>query len=183
MREHQVVIDEIEISKRVHQLALEISKQYRGEEIVLVGILKGAFVFLTDLAREIEVQSLDGNGVRRCFIEFLSVSSYGDSREPGDVKIELDIRRSVRGMHVLIVEDVADTLQTLHRIRQHLLEKSPESVRIAVMLAKPHKHQRDDVPLEFVGFSGPYGFVYGYGMDLEGAYRALPFIAEASIET
>ncbi|MCX6714705.1 MAG: hypoxanthine phosphoribosyltransferase [Candidatus Uhrbacteria bacterium] len=180
---HRVLVSEDEILEKIEEIAAQICADYRGKEIVLVGILKGAFMFLTDLAREIEHLSQDGEGVSACVIEFMSISSYGNSRQPGDMRIELDVRSSVHGRNVIIVEDVADSLETLYRVRQILSENGAAEIRVAVLLQKPDGHKRDDVTLDYVCFKIEHaGFVYGFGMDVEEKFRALPFIAVADPE-
>ncbi|OGL76177.1 hypoxanthine phosphoribosyltransferase [Candidatus Uhrbacteria bacterium RIFCSPHIGHO2_12_FULL_47_12] len=180
---HRVLLSEDDILEKIEGIATQICEDYRGQEVILVGILKGAFVFLSDLAREIEHQSQDGKGVSACFVEFMSISSYGDSRKPGDIRIEHDVRQSVRGQNVIIVEDVADSLETLYRVRQILSEKGAAEIRVAVLLEKPEGHKRSDVSLDYVCFRiENAGFVYGYGMDVAEKSRALPFVAVADPE-
>lgn len=181
--EHRILLSGMEIHRRVIELAQQICIDYRGQSIVLVGLLKGAFMFLKDLGTEIERISLSGVGVSACYVDFLKVGSYGESRQSGMIKLELDMSRSASGMHVIIVEDVADTLNTLAWTIAHIRNKQPSSLRVCVLLAKPDKFRRHDVLLDYVGFERTNtGFLYGYGMDLEGAYRALSFIAIADSE-
>jgi len=180
MRTHKVLLSEGQIRRQVHKIAKRICVDFRGKDLVLVGVLKGAFVFLTDLAREIERLSLYDEGVQSCRIEFMSISSYGESRKPGDMRIELDVRCSLNDCNVILIEDVADSLETLHRVRQILLERHPRELRICVLLQKPDCHKRTDVPLHYVCFSiENAGFVFGYGMDEQEKSRGLPYIAVA----
>lgn len=173
---HRILLNELQISQAVRQIAVQISKDFEGQEVVLVCVLKGAFIFAADLMRDIERLSGDG-GVASCRIEFMRTSSYGDAQTPGEVKIELDVGHSLRGLNVIIVEDVADTLHTLAHLLAHLRAKGPKDLRTAVLLTKPHNHQRTDVVIDYVGIMGGVGFVVGYGMDEVGARRGLPYIA------
>ena len=175
MSKHTVLFTERRIQERVRELGVQISADYDGKEIVLVGLLKGACVFLVDLGRVIETIGR----VDACRMEFLGVESYGEGRIPGDIRIDLDVRRSLRHQHVIVVDDVADTLRTFKTVVRHIKEKRPKSVRTCVLIEKPDKH-KVRVKLDYVGFSRPnLGFIYGYGMDLEGRFRFLPFIATA----
>jgi len=177
--EHDILYSEEEIQARVQDIAQRISDKHAGQEIVLVGVLKGAFMFLRDLGVAIEKIGK----VASCKIDFVSTSSYGHGRKPGDVKIELDLRRSVLGKIVIVVEDVGDRLHTLYTIIQHVGDKNPAVLEIATFFMKPDKHERDDVKVDYVGISQrDAGFLYGYGMDLAGACRCLPFIAVADPE-
>jgi hypoxanthine phosphoribosyltransferase len=176
---HHILYTEDHILNRVRELAEQVNDDYAGEKIVLVAVLKGGFIFSADFMREIVCLRLEELMAAPVMIEFMSVSSYGDGTRPGDIKIELDLRRSIKGEHVILVEDVADTLNTLGSIQKHLRSKSPKSLRTVVFLSKPHNHQREGVELDYVGIVAEptVGFVYGYGMDAAGAGRGLPFIA------
>ncbi|MEK7614825.1 MAG: phosphoribosyltransferase family protein [Patescibacteria group bacterium] len=170
-----------EIKAAVDRIARQICREFHGQDIVLVGLLRGGFMFLTDLAVAIETQEMQDSDyhVRTCAVEFMKVSSYGDGRESGVVKIDLDLQSSVEGKIVILVDDVADTLKTLESVLRHVAEKKPRTIRIAVMISKPDKHQRTLV-LDYVGFERVNaGFLFGYGMDLAGAHRGLPYIAVA----
>jgi hypoxanthine phosphoribosyltransferase len=170
------------IQEAVHKIARQITEDYRGQDILLVCILKGSIIFTADLAREIERIAEAEGGVRTCRIDFMRTSAYGDSTTPGDVRIILDLDRSVRGENVILIEDVADTLHTLARLQAHIRAKQPASLKTAVLLTKPHNHERDDVPLDYVGIVGTgAGFVIGYGMDDAGTKRGLPFIVEKQV--
>lgn len=173
----RVLYSEGAIASAVKRIAIQITEDFRGQEIMLVCVLRGAFVFAADLLREIERLS-PYNGVAACRIEFMQASSYKESTVPGDVEIKLDLVRSLKDQNVILVDDVADTLQTLAYLRAHVLAKGPKVLRTAVLLTKPHKHQRKDVPIDYIGFEGDkeVGFVVGYGMDDAGARRGLPYI-------
>ncbi len=178
----KILYTESDIHAAVERIASEISRDFAGEDILLVCILKGSIIFTADLAREIELISLEGKGVNSCRIDFMRASSYGDSEEPGDVELKLDLDRSVRGENVILIEDVADTLHTLARLQRHIRSKEPASLKTAVLLTKPHNHQRDDVHMDYVGIVGHgAGFVIGYGMDDAGKLRGLPHIIEKQV--
>ncbi len=178
---HSVLLTAEQIQVQVRVIARRICQDFERQDIVLVGLLNGAFPFVNDLARAIEMQ-VDGVDPRvsHCYVEFMSVSSYGKGRVTGELKIEMDVRHSLQGKNVIIVDDVADSLQTLGNVLGYVKAKLPARLHVAVLLDKPDNHKRTDVKLRYVGFSIPgAGFVYGYGMDLEDACRGLPFIADA----
>ncbi len=162
-------ISEEEIQRRVSELADEISKDYEGKEIVLVGVLKGAFVFLADLMRKLKVPSR---------VDFLAVSSYGKFTETtGQVKIIKDLDHPIEHEHVLIVEDILDTGLTLNYIYSLLRKRNPASLKTVVLLDKPEKRLVDFKP-DYVGFTVPPVFLVGYGLDAAEKYRYLPYITE-----
>jgi hypoxanthine phosphoribosyltransferase len=163
----QPLIPESEIAKRANELGGRIAADYAGKDLVLVGLLKGAFPFIADLARAIDLDFL---------VSFMIVSSYGGGQvSSGEVKIVQDIDCPIEGKHVLIVEDIVDTGQTLARVIAHLQPRSPASVRICAMLDKPSRRVVD-LAADYVGFAIEDLFVVGYGMDLDGLYRNLPYI-------
>jgi len=155
------------IDERVKAIGAEISKEYHGKSIVLIGVLKGAAIFLADLARSIEVDNT---------FDFVAVSSYGRARvSSGAVKLIKDIDNPIEGKHVIIVEDILDTGLTLSYLRGLMLQHKPASLKIATCLDKP---ERRLVPIEadFVCFKIPNRFVIGYGMDFAERYRGVPDI-------
>lgn len=171
--QHRLLFSEQKVRAAISRVAKQISRDFAGREIVLVGILKGAAFFLVHLAELIE----RAGKVKACRWDFLRVSSYRDGQTPGEIKIELDLSRSPKGQNIIVVEDVADTLHTLYHVIRHIRAQQPANLRVAVLLDKPDGHQRTDISLKYVGLSRQYaGFVYGCGMDLEGAIRGLPFI-------
>lgn len=168
-----VLIPAARIARRVRELAAEIRAAYWGQPLVLVGVLKGAFVFLADLARHLDLP------VR---IDFLRVQSYGDRTETsGSVRVEFDLTQPVRGEHVLLVEDIIDTGLTARAVLKMLAAKHPHSVRLCTLLHKPAR-RRVEVPIDFVGFRIPDRFVVGYGLDHMGKYRNLPYIGYIELE-
>jgi len=159
------------IQKRVRELADEISKDYFGREIFTVGVLKGAFVFLSDLIRYLKVPlSLD----------FIAIASYGDSTSSsGVVKLLKDLDTEVESRHVLVVEDIVDTGLTLNYLVKILSTRHPATLRVCTLLDRPSR-RKVKVDLHYVGFSIPDVYVVGYGLDFSQKYRNLPYIAELS---
>ena len=169
----RVLIAEEEVARRVRELARTISAEYADAgEIVLVGVLKGAFVFLADLARLLTVPHI---------VDFIAVSSYGTSTASGEVRLELDLRSRLEDRHVLIVEDIVDTGHTLHYLRELLSARNPASVATAVLLRKPDRLETV-VATEYVGFDIPDVWVVGYGLDLADQFRTLPYVGQLDDE-
>ena len=159
-----VLFSQQQIADRVHALGAQISRDYAGQSIVLIGVLKGAAIFLADLARSIRIDNT---------FDFVAVSSYGRARvSSGAVKLIKDIDNPIEGKHVLLVEDILDTGLTLSYLRQLMLQHQPASLKIATCLDKP---ERRLVPIEadYIGFSIPNRFVVGYGMDFAERYRGI----------
>jgi hypoxanthine phosphoribosyltransferase len=166
----EVLLTEEEIVKRVGELGEQISREYSDKDLLLVGILKGSFVFMADLMRSISIP---------ISIDFVGVSSYGSAtKSSGVVRITKDLDESVEGKHVLVVEDIVDTGWTLRLsyIADNLRAKKAASVRICTLLDKPDRREAD-VNLDYVGFVIPNKFVVGYGLDYKGLYRNLPYVA------
>jgi len=156
-----------ELSARVNELAAQITRDYAGRSLVLLCVLKGSFVFAADLARAIALPV-------RC--EFLGVRSYGDdTKSSGVVQITQDLTRPVEGDHILIVEDIVDTGLTLSYLREQLRSRNPASVKVAALLHKPARMQRQ-VDIDYLGFTIEDVFVVGYGLDYAERYRNLPFL-------
>ncbi len=153
---------------RIAEMGAEITEAYRDHaDLVLVGVLKGSFVFLSDLARAIDLPLQ---------IDFLGLSSYGNSEETsGVVQVTQDLTRPVANTHVLVVEDIVDTGLTMKYLLENLATRRPASVRVCSLLHKPARTQVD-VPIDFVGFTIPDRFVIGYGLDYQSRLRNLPFI-------
>jgi hypoxanthine phosphoribosyltransferase len=170
MREQKFkkIITKWRLKRKVTELGKKISKDYADKNPVLVGILKGSFIFLADLIRELDMPHE---------IDFISVASYGtETKATGVVKLLKDLSINIKGRHVIIVEDIVDTGLTLNYIRKNLLTRSPKSLEILTLLDKK-KRRKVNVPLKYVGFSIPGDFVVGYGLDYGEQYRNLPFIA------
>lgn len=161
----EVLFSAQEVQKRVKEMGTEITRDYQGEELLVAGILKGAFIFMADLVRNI-----DG----MVNIDFMDVSSYGASTETsGEVRIMKDLEGSIEGRHVLIVEDIVDTGLTLHYILSVLRQRNPKSLEVCTLLDKPSRRQ-SEVVAKYKGFAIPDKFVVGYGLDYAERYRNLP---------
>ena len=164
----KVLISENDIQSKIKEIAAEINKEYAGKQPILIGILKGAFVFLADLSRELTVPHS---------VDFMDVSSYGeDVKTSGIVKIEKDIDRSVAGEDVILVDDIIDTGLTMTYISDYLQNHKPASIRICSLLSKPSRRVVE-VKSDFLGFEIPDEFVIGYGLGHKGLYRNLKYIA------
>ena len=160
-----------QIEARVAELAAQISKDYAGEgNLYLIGILKGAFIFLADLSRQITVPHI---------VDFMALSSYGKTSEStGVVRILMDLREPIVEQHVLIVEDIVDSGHTLSYLSKTLQGRRPASMKNCVLLQK--RREQLDVSVDYLGFEIPDVWVVGYGLDLADEYRTLPYIAEIS---
>lgn len=161
-----VLIPEEDVRARIREIAEEISEKYRGEEVVLIGILNGSVFFLTALAQQLSIP---------LELDFMAASSYVGTDSTGKVLITKDLERSIKGRHVLIVEDIVDTGQTLHLLREMLETKQPASLEIVTLLDKPDR-RKVDFEADIIGFRIPDKFVIGWGMDFNQKYRELPFI-------
>ncbi len=166
-----VMISEREVKARVAELGRQISEHYRnsGSDMVLVGLLRGSFVFMADLCRAIDLSHE---------VDFMTASSYGGGMNSSrDVKILKDLDEDIRGKDVLIVEDIIDSGNTLSKVREILQLREPKSLAICTLLDKPSRREVP-VPVEWIGFSIPDEFVVGYGIDYAQRYRHLPFIGK-----
>ena len=163
----EVLITEEQIQAKVKELAERISRDYRNKNPVLVAVLNGAFVFLADLVRSLDLP---------CTIDFVSWSSYGkDTSSSGVFRIMKDLESNVESKHVLIVEDIIDTGLTLHYLLDNIRARKPASVRVAALLDKPSR-RKIEAKADYLGFQIPDAFVVGYGLDFAQRYRNLPFI-------
>ena len=161
------LLTEEQIRLRVKELGAQITADYEGKELIVIGLLNGVYPFFADLTRAIDLD-LDVN--------FMRVTSYGGGLEStGEVKILFDVDKSIRGRHTLVIEDIVDTGLTLHKVRNLLLDREPASLRIVTLLDKPSR-RRVEVPVDYVGFPIEDHFVVGYGLDLEGIHRNLPYV-------
>ncbi len=162
-----VLFSQQQIATRVAELGALIERDYRGKELVLVGVLKGAFVFLADLVRAIDLPLT---------LDFVGLSSYGEATESsGVVKITSDLTKPIEGKHVLVVEDIIDTGLTMRYLLDNLSTRHPSSVKICGILHKPSR-ARTKIAVDYVGFSVEDRFVVGYGLDAAEKYRNVPFI-------
>ena len=162
-----VLISEEEIQETVRSLGERINKDYEGKEVLLVVILKGSLVFAADLMRCLTIPVK---------LDFMQASSYGDSTESsGLINIKKDLENDAGGKHILIVEDIIDSGNTLAKLKQLLLNRNPASVKICTLLSKPSRREMD-VEVEYIGKDIPDEFVVGYGLDFDERYRNLPYI-------
>ena len=169
MEDHiaKVLLTEEQIKAKVKELGQKITEDYRGKNLMIIGILKGAVVFLADLVREIRAPLK---------IDFMAVSSYGAStKSSGAVRILKDLDTSVEDKHVLIVEDIVDSGLTLKYLKENLARRHPLSLKIATLLDKPERREVDVHP-DYNGFKIPNEFVVGYGLDYNEVYRNLPYV-------
>lgn len=163
----RILITSEEIGARVRELGQQITNDYAGQDILMIGVLRGAVVFMSDLARAIK---------RPIDIDFMAISSYGlSTNSSGVVRILKDLDEVVQGRHLLIVEDIIDSGLTLNYLVENLKSRKPASVRICTLLSKPDR-RKVDVQVDYNGFIIPDYFVVGYGLDYAGKYRNLPFI-------
>ena len=156
-----------QLAERIRELGQQITRDYLDKDLLVIGVLKGAAVFMSDLIREIDLD------IRT---DYIAVSSYGDREvSSGDLRIIKDVTQQLKGYHVLLAEDIIDTGNTLHVLRQRMLDKGAESVKICALLDKP---ERRIVPVhaDYIGFTVPDEFIVGYGIDLAEKYRNLPFV-------
>ncbi len=157
-----------EITTRVKELGAEITRDYANKDLILIGVLKGSCVFMTDLMREIDLPME---------IDFMAVASYKDGTvSTGDVEIIKDLMKPIRGKDVVIVEDIIDTGLTLTHLVELLETRGPNSIKIATLLDKPEPRINKDLKVDYCGFTIPNRFVVGYGLDVAGRFRNLPFI-------
>lgn len=166
MDEIKVLIEEEKIQKRVEEIAKEIEKDYEGKNITLICILKGSTFFTVDLARKIN---------KNVKIEFIQVSSYGSNTISFNIELKLDLKESIEGKDVIIVEDIIDTGRTLSYLIEHLKTRNPNSLKLCTLLDKPERRNYD-VKVDYVGFEIPDKFVVGYGLDYDEKYRNLPYV-------
>ena len=164
----EILIEEEPLQARIAELGAEISSEYEGRDLLLVGVLKGAVFFMADLMRELSIP---------CEIDFMAISSYGAATDSsGVVRILKDLDTNIAGRDVLVVEDIIDSGLTLSYLMRSLKARKPASLEICALLTKPERREID-VPVKFVGFEIPNKFVIGYGLDFAERYRNLPYVA------
>ncbi len=164
----QILVQRDELAHKVRQLGQQITADYEGRELLLIGVLKGAVFFLSDLMRHIDV---------RCQVDFMAVSSYGSQTESsGVVRILKDLDAPIDGRDVLIVEDIVDSGLTLHYLLRTLKARSPASLEVCALLTKPER-RKVDLPIRYTGFEIPDRFAIGYGLDHGERFRNLPYVA------
>jgi hypoxanthine phosphoribosyltransferase len=162
-----VLIEEDVLQRRIAELGEEISSDYAGRDLLLVGVLKGAVFFMADLMRHLAIP---------CEIDFMAISSYGDSTDSsGVVRILKDLDINIEGRDVLVVEDIIDSGLTLSYLMRNLESREPASLEVCALLTKPERREID-VPVRYIGFEIPNRFVVGYGLDFAERYRNLPYV-------
>lgn len=164
--ELNILINKSKLEKRIDEMARQIEKDYEGKDIVFIGILKGSIMFMAELAKNIK---------SNVEMDFMDVSSYEGTESTGNIKINKDIRNSIEGKDVIIVEDIIDTGRTLTYLVEYLKQKNPNSLKIATMLSKPSRRIME-LNVDYIGFAIDDKFVVGYGLDYNENYRNLPYI-------
>lgn len=163
----KVLLSEEEISARVKDLGEAITADYEGKDVIFVGVLKGCYVFMADLLRNVDLH---------CDMDFMAVSSYGNGTSTtGAVKINMDLGKNIEGKHLIIVEDILDSGVTLSYLKGYLSARKPASIKIVTLLDKPER-RKADIKADYYGFAVPDAFVVGYGLDYAERYRNLPYI-------
>ena len=164
----EVLVTEEQLQKRIEELGRELTQQYKDQNPVIVGVLKGVVVFFADMVRRIQVP---------CQFDFMWISSYEGTESTGQMVVKKDISTDIRGRHVLILEDIFDTGNSLQFVRDYLLAKGPASLKICTLLDKPERRNPQvTVQPEYVGFTIPNAFAVGYGLDYNERYRNLPYV-------
>lgn len=165
---HSTLISADKIAKRIEEMGSEITRTYEGEPLTVICVLKGAFIFAADLIRSLNIPVK---------VEFIGVSSYQGTKSTGHVRITNDLSYDVAGKNVLLVEDIIDSGKTIDYLTKLLGVRGPKSLKICTFLSKPDCHDMTD-RINFIGFEIEDRFVVGYGLDLDGKYRELPYLAE-----
>lgn len=164
----KILLSEEQIRTRIKELGQELSREYAGKNPIFVGVLKGVVVFFADMVREISVP---------CQFDFMWISSYAGTDSTGKMQVRKDVSADLKGRHVVILEDIFDTGNSLNFVYNHLLSKEPASVKICTLLDKPERRNPTvTLKADYVGFTIPNAFVVGYGLDYNEYYRNLPFV-------
>ena len=162
-----ILVSEEQLQKRIAELGQEISRDYKGQKLLMVGVLKGSVVFMADLMRQIDLD---------VSIDFMAVSSYGSgTKTSGQVQILKDLNRSIEGKNILVIEDILDSGVTLSYLTSLLWSRKPASIRLCTLLDKPERRAKP-IEADYKGFTIPDAFVVGYGLDYDERYRNLPYI-------
>jgi hypoxanthine phosphoribosyltransferase len=172
-RPHEIILTESQIKGKVKELAAQITKDYSDKPPIVIGILKGSVIFLSDLIRSVDLP------IR---LDFIAVSSYGsEMTSSGVVRIQYDLKISIEGRDVLVVEDIVDTGLTLAYLMENFATRRPKSIKICALLDKKEARKSDvELKIDYVGFEVPDQFLVGYGLDYDEKYRNLPFVATIS---
>ena len=163
----RIFFTEDELKQKVRELGRTLSEEYEGKHPIFVSVLKGSFVFMADLMREVSIY---------CDVDFMTVSSYGrGTKSTGAVKIIKDLSYDIEGRNIIIIEDILDSGITLSYLKNYLMMRNPESIKICTLLDKPDRRQAD-IKADYMGFICPDEFIVGYGLDYDEKYRNLPYI-------
>ena len=170
----EILVTKEQLQARIVELGQAISRDYHGEEVLLICILRGGVLFLTDLMREIDLPLA---------VDFMAVSSYGAGvrESSGHVRITLDLNTSLEGKNVILVEDIVDSGRTIASVLELLATRDPKSLVVCTLLDKAERRE-EEVPIRYTGFTIPNKFVFGYGLDIDEYYRNLPFIGVVDLE-
>ncbi len=170
----EILIDEKTLQNRVAELGAQISRDYAGQDLLLICILRGGMIFLVDLMRQISVPHQ---------IDFMAISSYGSGarQSEGDIRLTLDLQTNIHDKNVLLVEDIIDSGHTLSYVLEFLTTRQPKTLRVCTLLDKKERREVD-IPIHYCGFVIPNKFVFGYGLDLDEYYRNLPFVGVVDLE-
>ena len=164
----EILLTEEQIQSRIRELGRILTEEYAGKDPVIIGVLKGVVIFYADMIRQIKVP---------CQMDFMWISSYEGTDSTGSMVVRRDVTADIRGRHVLILEDIFDTGNSLNFVRSHLLSKEPASLKICTMLDKPSRRSPGvTLQADYVGFTVPNAFVVGYGLDYKEHYRNLPYV-------
>lgn len=164
----EILLTEAQIQARIAELGEELTREYAGKDPIIVGVLKGVVVFYSDMIRQIKTP---------CQMDFMWISSYSGTNSTGNMVVKRDVAGDIKGRHVLILEDIFDTGNSLDFTYRHLLSKEPASVKICTLLDKPARRKPGiDLKADYVGFTVPNEFVVGYGLDYNEHYRNLPYV-------
>lgn len=162
----KVLISEEELNKRIEELAQQIDKDYLGKEITIISVMRGAVFFTVELTLKMKT---------KLKFEFITISSY-EGEDSGDVLLRMDLRDSIEGKDVLIVEDIVDTGKSMKYLIEHLRAKNPRTIRVCALASKPERREVE-VPIDYLGFEIPNKYVVGFGFDIDNNYRNLPYVA------
>ncbi|HAX70659.1 MAG TPA: hypoxanthine phosphoribosyltransferase [Anaerolineae bacterium] len=170
----EILIDADALQKRVHELGEQISADYRGSDLLLICILRGGVPFMVDLSRNINIPHM---------MDFMAVSSYGAGRREssGSARVTLDLQTDILNRDVLLVEDIIDSGHTIASVLHMLSTRQPNSLKVCALLDKPERREAH-VPIDYLGFTIPNKFVFGYGLDLDEYYRNLPFVGVVDLD-
>lgn len=162
----RILLEKSEIDSKVKEIGQQISRDYAGKTPVFIGVLKGCFIFMADLMRNVDVN---------CTMDFMAVSSYSGTTSTGAVKITKDLSQDIKGRDVILVEDILDSGVTLNYLKNYLMVREPASIKIATLMDKPSR-RKADIIADYSCFEVPDAFVVGYGLDYDEKYRNLPYI-------